>query len=79
MKLYTEIQVYHMLRRARFHNQDDTEMFTDEYLISQVTPIELPSDADIEVMSKRWGIVSEAYLSGAKYVKEQILKQIESC
>ena len=79
MKLFTEEQVNNMLDRARLHNQDDTEMFTNEYLISQETPIELPSDADIEFMSKRWGIVEETYLSGAKYVKSKILKQIESC
>ena len=48
MKLYTEEQVNTMLSRARLHNQDDTEMFTNEYLIAYETPIELPSDEEIE-------------------------------
>ena len=48
MKLYTEEQVDKMLSRARMHKQDDTEMFTNEYLLSQETPIELPSDEEID-------------------------------
>lgn len=70
-----------MLRRARFHNQDDTEMFTDEYLISQERPIELPIDYDIDKEAiNHW--VTDDYLGfakGAKWLKSQILKQIESC
>lgn len=46
-KLYTEEQVVSMLDRARMHKQDDTEMFTNEYLLSQATPIELPTYNDI--------------------------------
>jgi hypothetical protein len=37
-----------MLNRARLHKQDDTEMFTNEYLLSEEAPIELPSDEEIE-------------------------------
>ena len=48
MKLYTEEQVDIMLSRARMQKQDDTYMFTNEYLLSQETPIELPSDEEIE-------------------------------
>ena len=44
MKLYTEEQVDIMLSRARMQKQDDTYMFTNEYLLSQETPIEIPSD-----------------------------------
>ena len=47
MKLYTEEQVNTMLNRARLHKQDDTEMFTNEYLLSQEKPVELPSDEEI--------------------------------
>ena len=54
MKLYTEEQVNTMLSRARLHNQDDTEMFTNEYLLSQETPIELPSDEDIIGRFMNW-------------------------
>jgi hypothetical protein len=49
MKLYTEEQVDKMLSRARMHKQDDTEMFTNEYLLSKETPIELPNDDDVRV------------------------------
>ena len=77
MKLYTEEQVIHMLNRARLHNQDDTEMFTNEYLLSKETPIELPSDEEIEEGCDwlRNGIGSIAFREGAKWMKEQILNQ----
>ena len=52
MKLYTEEQVDKMLSRARMHKQDDTEMFTNEYLLSEETPIELPSDEEIDRKSE---------------------------
>ena len=80
MKLYTEKQVDKMLNRARLHKQDDTEMFTNEYLLSQETPIELPSDEEIE---KKTDITFEQddsvgkyiFGEGAKWMKEQILNQ----
>ena len=52
MKLYTEEQVDKMLSRARMHKQDDTEMFTNEYLLSKEIPIELPSDEDGSELNK---------------------------
>ena len=52
MKLYTEEQVDKMLSRARMHKQNDTEMFTNEYLLSEETPIELPSDEEIDRKSE---------------------------
>ena len=70
MKLYTEEQVDKMLSRARMHKQDDTEMFTNEYLLSQETPIELPSDEDIEKE-----LLFGDMIEGAKWMKEQILNQ----
>ena len=81
MKLYTEEQVDKMLSRARMHKQDDTEMFTNEYLLSQETPIELPSDEEIEEASPYVPSNPKIdYLShqkgfdkGAKWLKEQIL------
>lgn len=48
MKLYTETQVEEMLMKARFHNSDDTEMYSNEYLISQYKAIELQSNEQIE-------------------------------
>ena len=78
MKLYTEEQVNTMLRRARLHNQDDTEMFTNEYLTADETPIELPSDEEINSLD--WGSQvhtyhTEGFTAGAKWVIEQIKQQ----
>jgi|688.fasta_scaffold425262_2 hypothetical protein len=83
MKLYTEEQVNTMLRRARLHNQDDTEMFTNEYLIADETPIELPSDEEIEEASPIVNINSHDYyfghkdgfIEGAEWVIEQIKQE----
>ena len=87
MKLYTEEQVDKMLSRARMHKQDDTEMFTNEYLLSQETPIELPSDEEIDDKSallfpyakyNQLSIESyniKSFQQGAKWIKEQILNK----
>ena len=87
MKLYTEEQVNTMLSRARLHNQDDTEMFTNEYLIAYETPIELPSDEEIEKECNKLpfekhvdcGMYNDGQIDGfelgAKWMKEQILNQ----
>ena len=77
MKLYTEEQVNTMLSRARLHNQDDTEMFTNEYLLSQETPIELPSDEEIEKQTKDFMFEKNkaVFCNGAKWMKQQILNQ----
>ena len=83
MKLYTEEQVDKMLSRARLHKQDDTEMFTNEYLLSQETPIELPSDEEILEATPYTPVDANSYKLGLKYgfrdgahwMKEQILNQ----
>ena len=77
MKLYTEEQVIIMLNRARLHKQDDTEMFTNEYLLSQETPIELPSDDDMANASNHCkdGQVKVGFLRGVLWYQEQILNQ----
>ena len=77
MKLYTEEQVDKMLSRARMHNQDDTEMFTNEYLLSQETPIELPSDEEIgkDIGSGMHDFYKGGFIEGAKWMKKQILNQ----
>ena len=80
MKLYTEEQVNTMLSRARLHNQDDTEMFTNEYLIAYETPIELPSDEEIDEkshykISNNTKTPNWYFIAGAKWMKEKILNQ----
>ena len=85
MKLYTEEQVIIMLNRARLHKQDDTEMFTNEYLLSEETPIELPSDDEIKSYSDRYSsmhedvsdklgkyVVSAIHIDGANWMKGQL-------
>ena len=76
MKLYTEEQVDKMLSRARMHKQDDTEMFTNEYLLSEETPIELPSDEEIEEdMKGQSGEYACGWEDAFNWMKEQILNQ----
>lgn len=85
MKLYTEEQVVSMLDRARMHKQDDTEMFTNEYLLSQATPISLPSDEEIqkesyeEIQKEAYGFYGlESYMKvfvlGAKTMRDKLQK-----
>jgi hypothetical protein len=82
MKLYTEEQVDKMLSRARMHKQDDTEMFTNEYLLSEETPIELPSDEEIKKYIEStpyYGTCTyefkEGIEDGIKWMKKQILNK----
>ena len=78
MKLYTEEQVNKMLSRARLHNQDDTEMFTNEYLIAYETPIELPSDEDLEKARKENRLTMEEmcrFEEGVEWLIERINNQ----
>ena len=76
MKLYTEEQVDKMLSRARLHKQDDTEMFTNDYLLSEETPIELPSDKEIDEMGKDVIIYNDTkrgwFIQGLKFMRDKI-------
>jgi hypothetical protein len=71
-----------MLSRARMHKQDDTEMFTNEYLLSEETPIELPSDEEIKKYIEStpyYGTCTyefkEGIEDGIKWMKKQILNK----
>ena len=80
MKLYTEEQV----RKAiDFFLSDETKK---DKIIETLTPIELPSDENIEEKAEflfptvnRMGgptyIAHKSFIEGAKWMKEQILKQ----
>ena len=48
MKLYTENQVRTIIGKAQMLNWDDEFLFSEDYLISSETPIELPTDEEIE-------------------------------
>lgn len=74
-KLYTEEQVRIMLGKARLLNMDDTEMFTDDYLIEQQTPIQLPTDEELEKIAKEKHIglsYRRCFLQGAKWMRDKI-------
>jgi hypothetical protein len=71
MKLYTEEQVIRMMDLARFTYNSE-----DKILLSQ-TPIELPSDEEIE-KGAEWltnGIENISFKDGAKWLKQQITKK----
>ena len=68
MKLYTEEQVIRMMELARFtYNSEDKILFS-------FTPIELPSDEEIEKYDNHSANYDDFQL-GAKWMKEQILNQ----
>ena len=76
MKLYTEEQVNEILNRAGATVTGSRKQMS-EYLMKDLTPIELPSDEEIE-KGCDWlknGIGSVAFKAGAKWMKEQILNQ----
>jgi hypothetical protein len=71
MKLYTEEQVKKMI-------YDGNNMWYGyDAIISRYTPIELPSDEDIEKQTKGFMFEKnkEVFYNGAKWMKEQILNQ----
>ena len=75
MKLYTEEQVMKILFTTKQWGN-----LSNDYLIATVTPIELPSDEEIE--QEAYYKVSDhtenpyaSFKSGAKWMKEQILNQ----
>lgn len=67
-----------MLNRVRIRNHKDEDLFTIDYLLSNETPIELPSDEEIETKfdthDEKYYIFSE----GAKWILEQIKQQAEN-
>jgi hypothetical protein len=69
MKLYTEEQVNLSMRLM----VEDRSTF--KQILEQLTPIELPSDKDIEnIAEKTLSVNLIGFITGAKWMKEQILK-----
>jgi hypothetical protein len=85
MKLYTEEQVRQMLSiyMANVLLDVDGKMPTIDDILSYRTPIELPSDEEIEEESpyipndSKIDYLShqEGFIKGAKWIKEQIINQ----
>lgn len=71
MKLYTEEEIK---RVFKFFQHSDSAITV---YLNELTPIELPSDEEIEIMSNqfKFELNKESSFYGAKWMKEQILKQ----
>lgn len=81
MKLYTEEQVHNTIKIVqnycdRYEDKKLQKMIC-KYIIS-LTPITLPTDEEIIKEASKTGILSsyKAFLVGAKWLKEQINKQL---
>ena len=80
MKLYTEEQVLKAIREARYYSD---LIKPDNVILKELTPIELPSDEEIEQrVTTLFGDVGmyqlydkDRFIDGAKWLKEQILNQ----
>ena len=74
MKLYTEKQVKSFLKERTFIRKE-----TIDAMCKSLTPIELPSDKDIEnIAEKKLSVNLIGFITGAKWIKEQILNQNKS-
>ena len=80
MKLYTEEQVRKLLKKAFW--QDFNEGDTEQSIISELTPIELPSLEEIELKSVEYSTNTETkefykdccwdFQNGAKWMRDKI-------
>jgi hypothetical protein len=80
-KLYTEEQVRKAIELSRdTHQEGKPYLERDEYdysvdeVVELLTSIELPSDEEIEEESSKWRAPGQAFRGGAKWIKEQIIK-----
>ena len=69
MKLYTKEEI----KRA-LDNPVSLNMETDEF-IDSLTPIELPSDEEIEKDNKYKSLVGLVWIEGAKWMRDKIQEQ----
>ena len=75
MKLYTEEQVLKAIREARYYSD---LIKPDNVILKELTPIELPSDEEIESRARGYSDYpygQAGFIRGTKYMKEQILNQ----
>ena len=76
MKLYTEEQVSKIIFKTKQWSN-----LSNDYLIATVTPIELPSDEEIDKQGFQVPydgtneFYDKSFIKGAKWMKEQILNQ----
>jgi hypothetical protein len=87
MKLYTEEQMFKIWIAGQKYWETSGKSITFEELLEQLSPIELPSDEEIEndakkfVLSHNFSLLTNSnhlanrcFKLGAKWMKEQILK-----
>jgi hypothetical protein len=73
MKLYTEEELLKAMSYSRSY--DANWVMTENEILKLITPIELPSDKDIEnIAEKTLSVNLIGFITGAKWMKEQILK-----
>ncbi len=67
MKIYSELQIVQSLKHR---NILDSEIHK---IISFMEPMEIPSDEEIEVERKRYGVHGVLFSDGALWMREQII------
>ncbi len=74
MKLYTEEQVKEAIKMARSSYNLFTTPFIYEHdeVLEQLTPIELPSNEEIENYARLSGLVHPFVSRGAKWMRDKI-------
>ena len=83
MKIYTEKQVNEIFNRVKMITDEHKHENIINHLTKGLTPIELPSDEDIQEKSKYWNETTNpnmftfklAWENGAIRLKKQILNQ----
>jgi len=75
MKVYTEEQVKEIVKKAFWQDFYDDD--TEETLMSELTPIELPSDEEIDEFSKIFNLLNnrDMFITGAHWILNQIKQQ----
>ncbi|CAB4141942.1 hypothetical protein UFOVP428_37 [uncultured Caudovirales phage] len=71
MKLYTEEQVEIAMAYVHAYHESDTRL-KDEEILKKLTPIELPTDEEIEDYARQSGLVHPFITRGAKWMRDKI-------
>ena len=77
MKLYTEEQIKKSFIAGCNFTFEDTEEYDEglSNIVNKFTPIELPSDEEINEQASMYSNQCQEYRAGAKWIKEQIINQ----
>ena len=74
MKLYTEEQVIQMIGSSYLHGVEREHDYKDvkEHILKSVTPIELPSDEEIDEALSYRIVEQNSFRRGAKWMRDKI-------